>query len=74
MNQDHIVEEIRQIRGRMLAECNGDLDKLLDYYKQSEDQERVVTLEDVEERRQRAQQRARKRCQEPFLDSGEQFR
>ena len=57
MNNDPIVEEIHQIRGRLLAECNGDLDRLLDRYKQSEDRDRIVTLEDVEERRQLAQQR-----------------
>ena len=59
MNHDPIVEEIHQIRGRLLAECNGDLDRLLDRYKQSEDRDRVVTLKDVEERRQLAQQRHR---------------
>lgn len=57
MNDDPIVEEIRQIRARLLAECGGDLDRLLDRYKQSEDPNRVVTLKDVEERRQRAEQR-----------------
>ena len=59
MNDDPIVEEIRQIRARLLAECNGDLDQLLDRYKQSEDRERVVTLKDVDERRQLAEQRHR---------------
>ena len=57
MNNDPIVEEIHQTRSRLLDECNGDLDKLLDRYKQSEDHDRVVTLKDVEERRQLAQQR-----------------
>ena len=57
MNDDPIVEEIHQIRARLLAECNGDLDQLLDRYQQSEDRNRVVTLEDVERRRQLAQQR-----------------
>ena len=57
MNNDSIVEEIHQIRGRLLAECNGDLDHLLDRYKQSEDRDRVVTLQDVEERRRLAQHR-----------------
>ncbi len=61
MNNDPIVEEIHQIRGRLLAECNGDLDHLLDRYKQSEDRDRVVTLKDVEERRQLAQQRPLRR-------------
>ena len=56
MNKDSIVEEIHQIRGRLLTECNGDLDKLLDRYKQSEDQDRVVMLKDVEERRRLAQE------------------
>jgi len=57
MNNDPIVEELHQTRGRLLTECDGDLDRLLDRYKQSEDQDRVVTLKDVEERRQLAQQR-----------------
>jgi hypothetical protein len=57
MNNDPIVEEIHQTRGRLLAECNGNLDNLLDRYKQSEDPDRVVTLKDVEERRQLAQER-----------------
>ena len=57
MNDDPIVEEIHQIRGRLLAECNGNLDQLLDRYKQSEDCDRVVTPKDVEQRRQLAQQR-----------------
>ena len=57
MNNDPIVDEIHQIRGRLLAQCNGDLDQLLDRYKQSEDRGRVVTLKDVEQRRQLAQQR-----------------
>ena len=52
MSKDPIVEEIQQIRGRLLAECDGDLDRLLDRYKQSEDRDRVVTLKDVEQRRQ----------------------
>ena len=57
MNDDTIVEEIRQIRGRLLDECGGDLDQLLDRYQQSEDRDRVVTLKEVEQRRQLAQKR-----------------
>ncbi len=57
MNNDPIVDEIRQIRARLLADCNGDLDQLLDRYKESEDRDRVVTLKEVERRRQLAQQR-----------------
>jgi len=57
MNDDPLVEEIHEIRGRLLAECHGDLDQLLDRYKRSEDPDRVVTLKDVDERRQLARQR-----------------
>ena len=57
MSDDPIVEEIRQIRARLLAECNGDLDQLMDRYKQSEDPNRVVSLKDVYARRQPEQQR-----------------
>ena len=57
MSNDPIVEEIQEIRGRLLAECNGDLDQLLERYKQSEDRDRVVTLKDVEQRRQRLTKR-----------------
>ena len=57
MNNDPIVEEIHQVRGRLLDECNGDLDRLLDRYKQSEDRDRVVTLEDVQQRCRLAQRR-----------------
>lgn len=53
MIRDPIVEEIHQIRQRILGDCDGDLDRLLDRYKCSEDQDRsrVVTLEDVREKR-----------------------
>ncbi len=57
MNDDPILEEIYKIRGRLLDECDGDLDQLLDRYKQSENDNHVVTLKDVEDRRQLAQQR-----------------
>ena len=57
MKNDPIVEETHQVRGRLLAECNSDLDHLLDRYKRSEDPDRVVTLKDVQKRRQLAQQR-----------------
>ena len=56
MNDDPIVEELHQIRGRLLAECDGDLDRLLDRYKQSENRDRVVTLKDVKQQRQLSQQ------------------
>ena len=51
MTNDPIVAEIHEIRARLLAQCNGDLDQLLDRYKESEDQDRVVTFKDVQQRR-----------------------
>lgn len=54
MINDPIVDEIHQIRARLLDECNGDLDQLLDRYKASEDQNRgrMVTLKDVQRQRE----------------------
>ena len=45
MNRDPIVEEIHQTRQKMLEECDGDLDRLLDRLKASEKQNpgRVVS-------------------------------
>ena len=45
MNRDPIVEEIHQTRQKMLEECGGDLDRLLDRLKASEKQNpgRVVS-------------------------------
>lgn len=49
---DPIVEEIHQVRAQLMAECNNDLDQLMDRYKASEKkhQHRLVTLKEVEER------------------------
>ena len=49
MIRDPIVEEIHQVREKLLADCNDDLDKLLDRYQSSEDQDhtRVVSFQDV---------------------------
>jgi hypothetical protein len=57
MKHDPIVEEIHQVRQKMLAECNGNLDQLLDRLHAAEppDGERVVSLEAVLERRRREQ-------------------
>jgi hypothetical protein len=50
---DPIVEEIHQTRARLLAECGGDLHKLLDRYKSLEqnDTDRLVTLDEVRAKR-----------------------
>jgi hypothetical protein len=54
MKHDPIVEEIHQVRQKMLAECNGNLDQLLDRLQAAEppDGERVVSLQAVQERQQ----------------------
>ena len=59
MKQDPIVEEIHQVRQKMLAECQGDLDQLLDRLQAAEPLEgdRMVSLEAVRERRPREQSR-----------------
>jgi hypothetical protein len=59
MKHDPIVEEIHHVRQKMLAECNGSLDQLLDRLQTAEsaDGDRVVSLEAVRERRRREQSR-----------------
>jgi hypothetical protein len=49
MTNDPLVKEIHEVRGRILTECGGDLDKLLDRFKSSEneDRDRLVSCEDV---------------------------
>ena len=40
MSRDPIVEEIQRTRQKIMAECGGDLDRLLDYMKACEKQDR----------------------------------
>lgn len=49
MMRDPIVDEIRQARQKMLADCGDDLDKLLDRLKAAENQDRnrIVSLKTV---------------------------
>ena len=53
MKQDPIVEEVRQVRAKLLAECGDDLERLMDRYAASEsrDKDRIITLEDMRRRR-----------------------
>ena len=65
MNPDPIVEEIHQVRQKMLVECHGDLDQLLDLLQAAEPLkgDRLVSLEAMRERRQREQSlHLTKRC------------
>ena len=59
MKDDPIVEEIHQVRQKLLAECNGSLEQLLDRLQTAEpaDGVRVVLLEAVRARKQHAQSR-----------------
>ena len=49
MIHDPIVEEIHQVRERLLAQFDGDLSKYVDHLmkEQSQDRDRLVTKEDV---------------------------
>ncbi len=60
---DPIVEEVHQIRAKIFAECNNDLEQLMDRYKalELEHKDRLVTLEDV---RARAEKRKKKSLSE----------
>ena len=55
MNRDPIVEEVRQARGKLLDECGGDLDALLDRLKAAEDADRrrVISRQELDEKRQK---------------------
>jgi len=47
MDRDPIVEEIHQVRDKLLEECHGDLDELMDRLKrrEREDRGRIISLE-----------------------------
>ena len=49
MRNDPIVEEVHRARERLLAECEGDLDKLMDSLQERESQESGPLVEDVRE-------------------------
>jgi hypothetical protein len=56
MNCDPIVEETRQVRERLLAQFDGDLEKYVDNLieEQAQDRERLVTKEEVLRRKREA--------------------
>ncbi len=49
MRDDPIVEEVHRTRKRLLAECDGDLDKYMDRLRHSESRDRSRLVESVEE-------------------------
>jgi hypothetical protein len=46
---DPIVEEIHKVREKLLQECGGDLEKLMDRLKSREDEDRSRVVSDVRE-------------------------
>ena len=56
MIRDPIVEEIRQVRERLLAQFDGDLGKYVDHLieEQSQDSDRLVTREELLRRKREA--------------------
>lgn len=46
---DPIVDEVHKVREKLLAECGGDLRKLLARYKAQEGQDRTRVVTSVEE-------------------------
>jgi hypothetical protein len=56
MMNDPIVEEVHQLRKKLMAECDGDLDRLLARLREreAEDASRVVATVDEGQRRLRS--------------------
>ena len=50
--EDEIVKEIHETRRRILKECGGDIDRLIERLKaaESKDKDRLVSVEDVQRR------------------------
>lgn len=55
---DAIVQEVHEIRRRLLAECSNDLDRFMERLKAAEEQDRdrLVTAEDIEKRAKASKQ------------------
>jgi hypothetical protein len=49
MNHDPIVDEVRRTRQKILEDCGGDLERLLDRLKaaESQDRSRVVSMDSL---------------------------
>ncbi len=54
MLKDPIVEEIHQVRKQMLAECDGDLERLLARLREREAEDASRVVSSVEEGRRRS--------------------
>lgn len=60
MKRDPIVEEIHQIRQKLLEECNGDLNQLMARYKAAEIQDRSRLVSTISVRKNLRRERERK--------------
>jgi len=49
MNDDPIVDEVHRTRARLLAECGGDLDQLMDRLQQHESEGRSRLIKSAED-------------------------
>lgn len=63
MKRDPIVEEIHQIRQKLLEECNGDLNQLMARYKAAEIQDRSRVVSTASPRKNLRRERERKGAQ-----------
>jgi hypothetical protein len=52
MINDPLVEEIRSIRQKIFSECNNDLNKLMELYKDAEKKEtqKVISFEELQKK------------------------
>ncbi|MCH7725932.1 MAG: hypothetical protein IH991_05545 [Planctomycetes bacterium] len=53
MKPDPIVEEVREIRGKIWDECDGDLNNLIQYYRTAQEKyrDRIITKEELDRQR-----------------------
>ena len=63
MKHDPIVEEIHQIRQKLLDECGGDLNQLMARYKTAEKQDRDRLVSTISTRKNLRRERERKGAQ-----------
>ena len=63
MKRDPIVEEIHQIRQKLLDECGGDLNQLMARYKTAEKQDRDRLVSTSSTRKNLRRERERKGAQ-----------
>lgn len=60
MRKAPIVEEIHEVRAKLLAECGGDLDKYFDRLKamEAKDPERLIAAEEFRKLKEQSEKKA----------------